>query len=77
MRIGARVMVNHNYKNDIIRLVSILSGNEKVNLPSSVAKDMKEFIEQMEKEQMDLRSLGIRQLNREQILAVLRKVYFD
>ena len=63
------------HKNDIIRLASILSGNERIDLSSGVAADMKEFIKRFEDEKIDLKSLGIKRLSREKIFEMLKKTY--
>ncbi len=46
------------HKNDVIRLASILTENNSLNLPNSIYADMKEFMKAIESEPPDFRAIG-------------------
>lgn len=65
------------HKNDVFRLTELLdqSGEPLSNLPETVKADMREFIERMSSENVDLRQLGIHDKTKEAILDELRIIY--
>lgn len=62
------------HKNDIFRLSRIITG-EKVGISTIIYNDLMEFINQMEKETIDLKQLGIRTSNKEEILNDILNIY--
>lgn len=63
------------HKNDIARLSTILTGNERCNLPEAVKADMRQFIAQYETDPVEPKSLNIPGLASSDIIEVLQKVY--
>ena len=63
------------HKNDVVRLATILSGNESPDLPDEIKADMEKFIIQFEKEPVEPKALKIPGLFSKDIIRVLRKVY--
>ena len=46
------------HKNDVIRLAMLLTGENKMELPDSIAKDIKEFMEVIKSEPPDYKAIG-------------------
>ncbi len=65
------------HKNDIFRLTELLDGNMEPlpYLPDTIKADMREFIERMLLEDVDLKQLGIRNKSKEMILEELKAIY--
>ena len=63
------------HKNDIIRLVTLLTGAEQCELPEPVQRDMALFIDGLRSEPVDLKTLKISGIKFEDILMVLSRVY--
>lgn len=63
------------HKNDVFRLSLLLSDALRIELSTGISNDMKEFITQIENEDVDMKSLGIRNLKKEDILTRLRELY--
>lgn len=63
------------HKNDIVRLSSVLSGNDTVQIPKEVMEDMSDFIRQYEQAPADLKSLKIHGITNQQIIDRLKKIY--
>lgn len=65
------------HKNDVFRLAELLDRNQEPlpNLPETVMVDMREFIERMASEDVDLKQLGIHDKSKEIILNELRIIY--
>lgn len=63
------------HKNDIFRLSQLITVNSKQELSSEIATDMKVFLTEMEKETVDLKSLGIKRMDKETILSILHTCY--
>jgi hypothetical protein len=62
--------------NDVIRLYQLLSTNRRIHLPDSIAKDLISFVEQVRLEKnIDLKNLGLRNTNLDQVLADLELIY--
>jgi len=72
-RIDERDIRKH--KNDVARLVALLTGSEVLALPESVHGDMKQFIEEFEKEPPDMKSLGITGVNGTDISDMLKIIF--
>lgn len=47
------------HKNDICRLFAAISGTAQLNLSAKVQSEMRFFLEQMQKEQVDLKAMGL------------------
>lgn len=63
------------HKNDVYRLYQILDPEFRTKLPSSIHKDMKDFLDAMVAETVDLKNLGFRGENKDKILAELKRMY--
>lgn len=63
------------HKNDVFRLSLLFSDALHIELSTGISNDMKEFITQIENEDVDMKSLGIRNLKKEDILTRLRELY--
>lgn len=63
------------HKNDVFRLTQLLTADSKQELSDEIAYDMKAFLIAMEKENIDLKSLGIRGANQKARLEMLYRCY--
>lgn len=63
------------HKNDIFRLISLLTGTEKVETAGMVREDIMTFIDKMHYEDIDMKSLGITMITKEQALNMLKTIY--
>lgn len=64
------------HKNDIFRLTELLDNREPLSyMPVTVKADMKEFMERMRSESVDLKEIGIRDKSKEAILEELNSIY--
>jgi hypothetical protein len=72
-KIDSKVIKKH--KNDVFRLYRILDPAIDPAAPEVVKKDLQEFISRMDNEDIDLKSLGVRSVTRDGVLAELAKVY--
>ena len=65
------------HKNDVFRLTELLDQNQQPLsfLPDTVKRDMREFIERMKSEDVDLKQLGIRNKTKQMILEQLKVIY--
>ncbi len=63
------------HKNDIFRLARLLSANTKQSLNDNVAEDMRRFLTEIQKEDVDLKSLDIKNVNINTILDLLHFCY--
>ncbi|MDR1206189.1 MAG: hypothetical protein LBL26_12065 [Peptococcaceae bacterium] len=65
------------HMNDIVRLASMLTGNERCEMPESVRTDMNRFVEALGDESIDMKALGVSPLTLANILDALKKVYLS
>ena len=65
------------HKNDIFRLTELLNQNERIIVPKSICKDIKEFVASMANETIDIRQLGLVGRTKEDILAEIIKLYIS
>ncbi len=63
------------HKNDIFRLFTLLSRDLRIALSDTILNDMKEFIEQMQIEKIDLEIMGLGKQSKDEILAILEQIY--
>jgi len=63
------------HKNDIFRLTELLNPFDRIVTPSQVYLDIQLFIHKMEKEDIDLKQLGLEGKTKDQILNELKKMY--
>jgi hypothetical protein len=65
------------HKNDVFRLTELINPELKIMTPESVRKDIKDFIDRMKEENVDLKQLGIVGRTKEDILRELSKIYIS
>lgn len=64
------------HKNDVIRLYQLLSPSSRITVPQSIKQDMKQFLDRMDEEKsIDLKSLGIKNIELREVLITLREIY--
>lgn len=65
------------HKNDVFRLTELLDWNQNLlpGLSDKIKGDMREFIERMRSENVDLKQLGIQDKSKKTILEELRTIY--
>jgi hypothetical protein len=63
------------HKNDVFRLYQILDPAVDPGAPATIKAHLKEFVDKMKGEQVDLRNLGIRTGSPEDVLAQLTAIY--
>lgn len=63
------------HKNDVFRLAQLITYDTRENITGEIAEDMKEFLLCMEKEDVDLKSLGIKGINKGTILKILHQCF--
>lgn len=63
------------HKNDIFRLHQLLSINDNIILPPPIKNDLQEFFQRIEKEVIDLKTLGLKNRTYEKVLNDLRAIY--
>lgn len=64
------------HKNDIIRLASLLNKSERCELSETVKQDMPAFVKKLRQDPVYPKSLKLSGIRFEDILDVLRQVYF-
>ena len=63
------------HKNDVFRLIQIVTPEKDINIYGSVKETIKEFIKRMETEPVDFNNLGI-DMEKKEALDILDKLYF-
>lgn len=63
------------HKNDIFRLAQLLKESDNKILSKEIANDLSSFILEMQKEIIDLKSIGIKGITKEDMLVFLKKYY--
>lgn len=63
------------HKNDIFRLAQLLKESDNKILSKEIASDLSSFILEMQKEIIDLKSIGIKGITKEDMLFFLKKYY--
>lgn len=63
------------HKNDILRLHQLLSIDERIFLPLSIKNDLREFFQRIEKDSVDLKTLGLKNITYEKVLNNLKTIY--
>ncbi|MBS3991855.1 MAG: hypothetical protein KGZ51_07250 [Erysipelothrix sp.] len=65
------------HKNDVLRLLINISPSTKIQLTDAVKYDVVQFIEKIREEKPDLKSLGIKGTNLEDILKILKDGFLE
>jgi hypothetical protein len=63
------------HKNDIFRLFQVIAPDTDVKPPLRIVEDMRSFLEQIVKEEVDLKALGLTTISRQAVLHGLRRLY--
>ncbi len=63
------------HKNDVFRLFQVIDPLVEVQPPNQIVDDMQSFLEFLPQENVDLKSLGLRSITLENVIARLRKLY--
>lgn len=63
------------HKNDVFRLDQLLTAESRQALGEDIANDMKHFLNEMEKENVDLKALGVRGFSQESMISLLKNCY--
>ena len=63
------------HKNDVIRLSILLTPITKVDIPNAIKEDLSQFIQNLDKEELNLKQLGIRNMNKNRLIQLLCQVY--
>lgn len=63
------------HKNDVFRLSQLITEESRQALNEEIEADMKRFLNEIEKENIDLKSLGIRGFSQKSIISLLRNCY--
>ncbi len=63
------------HKNDIFRLAQLITTDTRQILSAEIKEDMKLFLTAMETEDVDMKSLGIRGISKDKIIALLFQCY--
>lgn len=78
-RLSNEVVINEKdikkHKNDILRLQQLLSIDDNITLPPSIKSDLKEFFQRVEKDSIDLKTLGLKNTTYEKVLNSLKTIY--
>lgn len=61
--------------NDVFRLSQLITAESKQDFDKEIAADMKRFLNEMEKETIDLKALGIRGFTQKSMIRLLRNCY--
>ena len=63
------------HKNDVFRLSQLITAESRQTLDEEIAADMERFLKEMEKENVDLKALGIRGFSQKSMISLLRNCY--
>ena len=63
------------HKNDVFRLVQLISADTKQIINEEIAADMRKFLSEIENEDIDLKSIGIRGINKTTTIDLLYNCY--
>lgn len=63
------------HKNDVFRLAQLIRPETRQSLGEEIAEDMRQFLLEMENEDIDLKSIGVRGADKKRILSILHQCY--
>lgn len=63
------------HKNDVFRLAQLITADTRQIITAEIADDMRKFLSEIENEDIDLKSIGIRNANKAGIIEVLYHCY--
>ena len=62
------------HKNDVFRLMNIINPDEIISTPKTVKDDVRQFIERMPKERINMKNIGL-DMELEEALHILENMY--
>lgn len=62
------------HKNDVFRLAQLIAEDTRQNLSPEILMDMKQFLHEMENEEINLKSIGVRG-DKKKVIGYLSKCY--
>lgn len=63
------------HKNDVFRLMVLVNPEEKISTSEAMKEDIREFLSQMPKERINLKNLGIEDMELDKVLDTLEYIY--
>ncbi len=63
------------HKNDVFRLAQLIRPETRQELSVEIAEDMRMFLSEMENEDIDLKSIGVRGVDKKRILTISYQCY--
>lgn len=63
------------HKNDVIRLSMLLVPNNKIEVPDMIKNDLSQFIQNIGKEDINLKQLGILNIDKKDFILLLSEIY--
>lgn len=63
------------HKNDVFRLSQLISADTRQPISDEIADDMKNFLSQIENEEVDLKSIGIKDIDKSALINLLYNCY--
>jgi len=63
------------HKNDVFRLAQLITTDTQQIVNAEIADDMRKFLSEIENEDIDLKSIGIRNVNKSTIIDLLYHCY--
>lgn len=63
------------HKNDVFRLIQLITEKTRMELSPEIAEDMKKFLSEIAFEEIDLQALGIRGISKQKMIDILYKCY--
>lgn len=63
------------HKNDVFRLIANVTPSSRFEITKEIDKDLREFIEKIDKERPDLKNLGLRRTSFDEMINLLDEIY--
>lgn len=63
------------HKNDVFRLAQLITLDTRKDVSDEIARDINEFLDCMENEEVDMKALGIKGISKNTVIEVLRQCY--
>ena len=63
------------HKNDVLRLYQLLTLATQIETPSAIKQDMRKFLDQIRREPVEMKSMGLKQVRFDDVLSNLLQIY--
>lgn len=63
------------HKNDVFRLAQLITSDTRQALEVEIAEDIKRFLSEVEREDVDLKSIGVRGVDKKTVFSIMYKCY--